>query len=321
MSLEYYLHKLTSLKRANGKAPHKPVLLLALMENIEAGKVRDNRVEIEDDLVTSFLRIWPKLVDEPTFHASFFMPFFHMQSEGFWRLVPMPGNEEAYNEMLRRNDAGSLKQLRNNAAFALIDEELIMLLLQPDKREILRTALLDKYFPTTAVNYRGEGFALPQFIEEVDKSILEEPKARYKRKASTDTDEEELARDTRFNAVVTREYSYTCSITGLSVKAGNKHLLVDACHIIPFKESTPHSYGSINYITNALALTPTLHRAFDAHLIAIRDDYTVMLKKDFTESDALHGIKQFENRQLILPADKRYWPAKENLEWHRKYGS
>jgi putative restriction endonuclease len=49
--------------------------------------------------------------------------------------------------------------------------------------------------------------------------------------------------------------------------------MVDACHIVPF---------SISYddtITNGLALCPNLHRAFDRGLIAISDDYRVVVSE------------------------------------------
>ena len=59
---------LTKLKRAThrnkvyGKAPHKVVLLLAVVEQIEAGNITDNKIYITADLVAAFQKIWLKLV-------------------------------------------------------------------------------------------------------------------------------------------------------------------------------------------------------------------------------------------------------------------
>lgn len=52
--IETYIHSFSRLKRGGtkyGPAPHKPVLLLTLLELIERGIVSDNRFEVNVDLV------------------------------------------------------------------------------------------------------------------------------------------------------------------------------------------------------------------------------------------------------------------------------
>jgi putative restriction endonuclease len=83
--LNQFLNKLTRLNRANtiyGKAPHKPVLLLSIIELIEKGIIKNNRVDVDTDLVGTFQENWRLLVD--TLHsADFTQPFYYLQSEGF----------------------------------------------------------------------------------------------------------------------------------------------------------------------------------------------------------------------------------------------
>lgn len=255
------------------------------------------------------------LVGTAKFQPKFFMPFFYMRSESFWNLVPMPGNEEAYSSM---KDARSLGQLRNAVAFAAIDTELMDLLLAPVSREQIRRAILTTYFAETAENYLRDEPVLSTFIEDIEKSILHEPQPRYRKKPATDPDEYELMRWRYFPGVVTREYRFTCSISGMNVRAG-KAQLVDACHIIPFNRSNAQNYAGINSITNAITLCPNLHKAFDNHLLAISDDYRVLIKREFSEKNSDYTIKQFENKQLLLPGNREYWPSRESLKWHREH--
>ena len=88
--------------------------------------------------------------------------------------------------------------------------------------------------------------------------------------------------------------------------------MLDACHIIPFAKS--HN----DTISNGLALCPTLHRAFDRHLIAIDDNYRVIVSKSFIErSDSPYSIQQFEGKHILLPSTNKFYPAQDNLQNHR----
>ena len=92
---------------------------------------------------------------------------------------------------------------------------------------------------------------------------------------------------------------------------GDHISMIDACHIVPFSESYDDT------ITNGIALCPNLHRAFDRGLIAISDDYEVLVKPNFIESDSAFTINQFKNRKILLPSQKEYYPSPENLRQHR----
>jgi len=88
--------------------------------------------------------------------------------------------------------------------------------------------------------------------------------------------------------------------------------MIDACHIIPFAES----YNDT--ITNGIALSPNMHRAFDRGLISIDNDYRVLVSSKFIESDSVYSIRQFEGSSIILPENSSYYPSLENLAYHRE---
>ena len=89
--------------------------------------------------------------------------------------------------------------------------------------------------------------------------------------------------------------------------------MIDACHIVPFSESYDDT------ISNGIALCPNLHRAFDRGLISIDENYRVLVNPVFSESGiSSHSIMQFKGQQIKLPDKQRYFPAQENLVFHRK---
>lgn len=64
--LEPYIEAFTHLKRGvtkYGLAPHKPILLLTLVELIDEGMVQNNRFEVNVDLVGLFQENWRLLVN------------------------------------------------------------------------------------------------------------------------------------------------------------------------------------------------------------------------------------------------------------------
>ncbi len=71
--------------------------------------------------------------------------------------------------------------------------------------------------------------------------------------------------------------------------------MVDACHIIPLGESY------YDTITNGIALFPNLHRAFDRGLIAIDNNYKVVVSKTFKEEVTNYSIRIFEGQEIMLP--------------------
>lgn len=311
MSLTHYLRKFTHLRtdRVHGIAPHKPVLLIAILDSIERGTITDNHIVITPELVATFMEVWAMLVKAETFKPRFALPFFHLRSEGFWKLMPFPGMEPA---MTSSRSIRSFTNLKETVAWAEIDADLFEFMNEPESREVLRSALLETYFPLTKEIYRQQRTHEGEFMQQLENEVLEKSVAD-KVEVETDKEEEQFLRSGAFRKAVPKAYNYTCAISGMRIIAKGISM-VDACHVIPF------SISRNDTIENGIALCPNLHRAFDRHLISIDDDYRVLLKTDFIEAEnSDYGIKKYEGRELLLPAERKYWPAKENLAWHREY--
>lgn len=311
--LPYYVHCFTHLKRdaKNGGAPHKPILLLSVIRLFEKGIFTNNQIHILPELVASFKSNWSKLVIT-NHHPIFAMPFYHMSSEPFWKLIANVGCEKWIES---KSSMRSLRNLTIAVNFALIDNELSEILLKPESRDILKFSVLDRYFPKTKFNFgNNEIDDLP------NTSILNESSVEYKQKiielkSQVDENafqEEVFIRGGLFKREIPKIYNNACAITGLRIDTVTNISMVDACHIVPFSE------GYDDTLTNGIALCPNLHRAFDRGLISISDNYEVILKSNFIESKSVYNLTQFEGKTITLPNHSDFYPALENLHQHRK---
>ncbi len=88
MALDDYIDKFSHLNmnaQHGRKSPHKVCMLLAVMDLIQAGKIHRNRIELDKVLKERFSYYFDSLrqgndSDKPE------LPFFHLRSEGFWKL-------------------------------------------------------------------------------------------------------------------------------------------------------------------------------------------------------------------------------------------
>jgi predicted restriction endonuclease len=89
-----------------GMAPHKPVLLLAVIDEIERGDIRDNFIELTPELVAAFRAYWRVLVPPDTWLEKIVNPFRFMVQDGFWELVkngvPVSTQSLGYNPTIRQ---------------------------------------------------------------------------------------------------------------------------------------------------------------------------------------------------------------------------
>ena len=313
------IKQLTSLRRGitpYGAAPHKPVLLLAVIDGFRKGFLSSAEVGISMELMTSFRNIWDLLVD--TKHVpNFALPFFHLGSEpsGIWELIPFTGKTIP---VTKSNSIKSFRALRETVAFAALSDELFQALSDSSQRNELEHAILQRYFQDKASDLARPYRLWSDCLKE---EILYDPAENYARKVVRrleqmtlpEREEEITLRGYIFKTAVLDLYDHRCSVSGLKIELPGpvrSISMVDACHIIPFAESFDDT------ITNGLALAPTLHRAFDRGLLFISDDYRIMIHRQLKDYSPDGGIRKFEGQQLLLPPTERFHPSKERLRKH-----
>jgi putative restriction endonuclease len=298
--------------RSHGLAPHKPILLISILQAYQAGLLAGKRIYISPELLGFFKANWTSLV-RTNHNCIFSYPFFYMKSEPFWELVVQPGEESA---LKKQSTPNSFNRLNSLIQFAEIDMELANLMMDKISNQLLLTDLLDTWFPDTKSNFSTSSLQADLFID-VAYKILNEDAALYKsevKKLIQEKKEEEVfIRGGVFKREIPKIYRNTCIVSGLRVDSTAVNVsLIDACHIVPFQQSLDDT------ITNGITLCPNLHRAFDRGLISIDEKFRIQVSKDFEESQSDYSIRKFKGRKILLPDRKEYYPRQDNLAWHRE---
>ena len=96
----------------------------------------------------------------------------------------------------------------------------------------------------------------------------------------------------------------------MKIDAITNATMIDACHNVPFSESFNET------ITNGIAASLILHRAFNRGLITIDTNYKVRISKVFNENNSNYGLKQFEGKEITLPSYEKYYPLMDNFVWN-----
>ena len=126
------------------RAPHKPLLLLAVIDLIAAGVLAENHIPAElPQLVEAFRRLWLAVMPDAR-RSTYSLPFFYLarEEEAFWHLAPRAAEEA----LERARDIRSGSMLTATIAAARLDDALWALLSEPEARATLRRVLVETYF-------------------------------------------------------------------------------------------------------------------------------------------------------------------------------
>lgn len=243
-----WLGKLTRLNPASGrgqcrgKAPHKPLLLLCLVDMAEAGELTGRTFTRTASLVLRF-KEYGALVSErwPT-RLDLRMPFFYLRNQGFWHGFTL--------EMLPA-------QSPETCFVCELNEEFFDLLADADFRLKARLLLVSRYFePRERVALLGSlGLSADcrvrsAELEREGQRLNEEGEEAARRKG----------RSARFAVQVVSRYKFTCALTGLSCLTTDGAAIVDAAHIESWADNQNDD------LQNGLALCKNAHWMFDEGL-------------------------------------------------------
>jgi len=321
MGIPSYICHFTSLNRAPGatwtdatkrKAPHKPLLLLAVLDLVHRGVITSPFIAVSDDLVELnelFNLYWRRIIPLGQ-TSSIAYPFSRLHREPFWKLVPQPGTTitDPVIESIK-----SVTSLRRHVLGAKLDEGLYRVMQSGEGREALREALLQSCFSAEAAALlreqsviNREAFAYSQLLEEKShlplvKEIVEADNYRP------------AARDQGFRRIVVKAYDHRCALCGVRIITPEQYTAVDAAHIIPWRKSQNDD------IRNGMALCKLCHWAFDYGMMGVSDSYAVITSRQIAADPNVPGfLLTLSGRSIIPPVDRDVWPAREYLAEHRK---
>lgn len=308
-SLRYYCGRFSQLRvdRTRGIAPHKPILLLSIIDLIEQGLLRENRIFLSPELIATFLKFWNQLGSDGH-RADIALPFFHLRGDEFWHFKANPGYEEAIAS--RQVRLKSIKALREAIQYAYIDDELFEHLQAPQSRLSLVSALTTAWFSDNADSIQR----LWQIdaLQDLENQLRQRGGATYQPEDLKD-EARTVVRDAAFRRVIVSIYEHRCAFCGLQMIDAFAQNIVDGAHVKPF---------AIFYddrIDNGISLCKNHHWAFDRGWFSIEDDYTLLISNDLREeSPNAIPMRKFQGQPIHLPALEQYHPRLEALRWHRE---
>jgi putative restriction endonuclease len=289
------------------QAPHKPLLLLCVLDLLDSGGISSILVEITEDLAELFGRYWERVLPfgRP---GNLALPFFHLRGDDVWHLIPRHegarlGSQIAYVSRLREEILG-----------ACLDEELFDLVRSGENRDRLRSVLIETYFsPETrrpiieqsAIN-RGAFFYSEELLKHPENPRVEEtlPVEEAYRPA---------VRDQGFRRAVVTAYLHRCALCGLRVRTLDGRTAVAAAHIVPWRETKDDRPA------NGMALCRMCHWVFDEGLMRVSSEYEISTSPQLIAIDNLPGyLTNLEGRGIVGPSRKTFWPDAESLRWHHE---
>lgn len=301
--LTFYLNKISRLRinRNFGKpAPHKPILLLAVIDLIEQGAILENKIEPLPQLVESFLKYWNLLsLEKPRIY----LPFYHLKSDKFWHLHAKAGQEN----LLEKTQFKSMANLASVVDYASLDEDLFLLLHNAQAREVLRQTIIETYFPDKAELFRAT-ITENREVNALENLLIETAEQNISTKQIPETPQRSAA----FRGVIMKLYDYTCAACRLRILTLDGATAVDAAHIVPFSVSRDDGIG------NGLALCKLHHWAFDNGLISIDHNFCLLVSTAFEESgNEAFLLCRLQSQKIVLPKQKPFFPSLATIEWHR----
>lgn len=128
------------------KSPHKAILMLTVIELFEKSILTDNEICYDDKLKSMFLKVWNKVLpEEPLFNSDAYLPFWYLQNDSFWHIIPIRGKEDILSLMRDINIKPSEAKLNDSVKCAELDDDLYFLMTIPSGRSSLKRVLLETY--------------------------------------------------------------------------------------------------------------------------------------------------------------------------------
>ena len=315
--IETYLQGFANLRTDKGRnrypaftlhrAPHKPFLLLSIMDLIAQGVITENFIAPSFELVDTFNPYWSQIM-LPGSKTSMAYPFPRLKTDGFWHLISNPGCESRINM-----NFSSMTRLREVCAGARMDDELFKLMCNTEAREQLRVVLINTYFAEEIHPVLYEQGIINYEANEYSKVLLKvAEKIDSFGKVANTTDQKEKVRDQGFRKAIINLYDHRCALCGIRMLTPEGHTVVEAAHVIPWSQSQDDNP------TNGMALCRLCHWSFDEGLMSVGKDYEVLVSKRVRLDQNMPGhILTLTDRPIFRPEQDVFWPGIGNLKWHR----
>ena len=279
--------------QCRGKAPHKPLLLLCLLDMAEAGELLSPTFTRTPGLVLRFMSQGSLVADRWPTRLDIRLPFYHLSSQDFWQPLT-PARTPALSP--------------ESCSICEIHPEFFELISKSNFRRDARLLLLSRYFERSERLGLLESMGLPaedhpaaeRRMQQVESEALAAAKRR--------------GRSARFAIQVVSRYKFTCALTGFCCITSDGSVVVDAAHIEQWSTSQNDE------LANGLALCKNAHWMFDEGLWSVADNGTVLVARDLFKECGPGDLRltTYADRSLQVAAGVSLRPSRESIQRHRR---
>ena len=292
MEMLLKLHPNVSNMKGDGNArfaPHKPLLLLCILDLADGGEFRSPELGKSPELRLRFDSYWSLVQSRWGGRPGLDLPFHHLGSQRFWDTLRPDGKKSS--------SADTTSLIRFNLEFYECLED-------PSFRRQARFLLIRTWFPEN----EQEGLLAAMGIGKA-----EARKADFKLRSDS-TDQMIKGRDARFRITVVTQYRFTCALTGYGLHTRKGSTIVEAAHIHSFSKSRNDNPD------NGLALTRDAHWMFDEGLWTLDERQTIRVASEiFTEwGNEADWLKARHEKPCSFLEGVSLRPSKVHLHWHRE---
>lgn len=302
------LAKLRVDRASKNPAPHKPLLLLAILDQIEGGSITSNIVRLTPELAFRFLGYWEVVSSRGRSVGRAELPFFHLQSDGFLRHVAIPGLEAALDS-IRPTSVDLLNKVISHAE---LPEDFFVLMQNTDHRDAARKILVAgnwffteekiKLLAMLGLNLSDSDLGVDSLQTALPTVLIDE--------------DIKQGRDIKFRLQIVPLYHYSCVLCGVKMLLPSGIALVEAAHIHQFAQSKN------NDIRNGLALCRNHHWAFDQGLWSIDTSFEIVVAcgKFAEQAPNQTELMSYHAKPLDFSwLQPEHRPSQKNLDWHRQH--
>jgi len=128
-----------------------------------------------------------------------------------------------------------------------------------------------------------------------------------------ETRQSRIARRAAFRERVRLEYDKRCAITGIQICTPTNLYEIEAAHVVPVCES------GVDDVRNGIALTQTLHWAFDRGLFGIDRNRRVFVPLSVRNLGGNEYLAELHGKGIIEARTETLRVHREALEWHLEH--
>ena len=285
------------------QSPHKPLLLMSVIDMVAQGSMTENFVEPTFDFIEIFNEYWAT-VSALLPDCQMASNFLALEEDKFWKPVTSSNNP---------GPVESIKDLRENYLGAKIEKSLFSLLTREASRRKLRETLIQTHFAPELHPVLVDVALINHGASLYSKQLLSgdsAPKLKTGRGKEVNSRIGYLG----FRKAILELYDHRCSICGIRILSAEGKTVVEAVHIIPHKISKNDHPG------NGIALCGTCQWVFENGFVSINNKYQVMVATAVRLDGNLPAhLLILPDRSISKPKLKSLWPAKKNLRWHQDH--